>query len=172
MPLYVLGRIEGSSLCGAEVPCVSLVLRGSGPSRWGHPCGSSCAPELVLVRIEGSPEPLIPSSFAMGSPLGVESVYLCTYSIGTKVLTWFFLCAMFLRDGVTLSGSSIRIAYYLDRIEGNFLVSLPEGLFVCVVCSFFGWCRGERYSPPYPPFFFVCLYSSWLVAWLLRPCLA
>ena len=168
----ILDRIEGSSLSGAEVPWGSLVLRGSGPLRWGHPCGSSCAPELVLDRIEGFPEPLLPSSFVMRSPLGVESADLCTYSIGTKVFNLgFYLCRVPSRWGHPFR-IEYSVAYILDRIEGISLVSLLVGLLVWVVCSFFGWCRGVCYSPPFPSFFFVCLYSAWLVAWLLRPCLA
>ena len=63
----------------------------------------------VLDRIVGFPEPLFSSSFAMMSPLWVESAYLCTYSIGTKILTCLVLGFKFLCDGVTLLGSNIRI---------------------------------------------------------------
>ena len=65
-------------------------------------------PVHVLDRIVGLPEPLVPSSFAMRSPLWVEPAYLCTYSIVTKALPWPVLGFKFLRDGVTLLGSSVH----------------------------------------------------------------
>ena len=54
----------------------------------------------------------------MRSPLGVESAYLCTYSIETKVVTWLVLGFMFLRDGVALLGRVFILLYVLDRNEG------------------------------------------------------
>ena len=54
----------------------------------------------------------------MGSPLGVESAYLCKYSIETKVLNWLVLGFKFLRDGVTLLGQVSVPLYVLDRNEG------------------------------------------------------
>ena len=88
MPLYVLDRNEGFSLNRAEVPWGSLVLSvqglRDGVTLWGRVCVSVD----ILDRIVGFPESLFSSSFAMRSPLWVESAYLCTYSIGTKVLTW------------------------------------------------------------------------------------
>ena len=74
----------------------------------------------VLDRIVGFPEPLFSSSFVMMSPLGVESAYLCTYTIETKVLTWLVLGFKFLRDGVTLLGRVSVLLYVLDRNEGFF----------------------------------------------------
>ena len=58
----------------------------------------------------------------MGSPLWVEAAYLCTYSIGTKVLTWLVLGFKFIRDGVTLLGRVSVSLYVLDRNEGFSLV--------------------------------------------------
>ena len=145
------------------MPWGSLVLWGSRPSRWGHPCGLSYAPGSVFDQIEGFSEPLLPSH-PWGSSL---PIFVCT-RFDQRFLIWDFICAMFLRNGVT----EYSIAYILDRIEGISLVSLLVGLLVWVVCSFFGWCGDVCYSPPFPSFFFVCLYSAWLVAWLLRPCLA
>ena len=84
----------------------------------GSPLGSSCVSASVLDRIVGFPESLFSSSFAMRSPLGVESAYLCTYSIETKVVTWLVLGFMFLRDGVTLLGRVSILLYVLDRNEG------------------------------------------------------
>ena len=102
MPLYVLDRNEGFSLNRAEVPWGSLVLSVQGLRDWVTLRGRVCVSSYVLDRIVGFPEPLFSSSFAMRSPLGVESAYLCTYSIGSKVLTWLVLGFMFLCDGVTL----------------------------------------------------------------------
>ena len=42
-------------------------------------------------------------------------MYLCTYSIETKVVTWLGLDFMFLRDGVTLLGRVFMLLYVLDR---------------------------------------------------------
>ena len=75
-------------------------------------------PAYVLDRIVGFPEPLFSRSFAMRSPLWVESAYLCTYSIGTKVLTWLVLGFKFLREGVTLLGRVSVPLSVLDRNEG------------------------------------------------------
>ena len=50
--------------------------------------------------------------------MGFESAYLCTYSIGTKVVTWLVLGFMFLRDGVALLGGVFILLYVLDRNEG------------------------------------------------------
>ena len=75
----------------------------------------------VLDRIVGFPESLFSSYFAMRSSLGVESAYLCTYSIETKVVTWLALGFMFLRDGVTLLGRVSMLLYVLDRNEGFLL---------------------------------------------------
>ena len=84
----------------------------------------------VLDRIVGFPEPLFSSSFAMRSPLWVESEYLCTYSIGTKVLTWLVLGFKFLRDGVTLLGRVSVPLYVLDWNKFFHLV------FFCILNSF------------------------------------
>ena len=78
------------SLNRAEVPWGSLVLSAQGLRDGVTLRGRVCVSAYVLDRIVGFPEPLFSSSFAMRSPLEVESAYLCTYSIGTKVLTWVF----------------------------------------------------------------------------------
>ena len=72
----------------------------------------------VPDRIVGLSESLFSSSFAMRSPLKVESAYLCTYSIETKVVTWLVLGFIVLRDGVTLLGRVSILLYVLDRNEG------------------------------------------------------
>ena len=72
----------------------------------------------ALDRIVGFLEPLFSSSFAMRLPLGVESAYLCTYSIETKVFTWLVVGFKYLRDGVTLLGRVSILLYVLDRNEG------------------------------------------------------
>ena len=81
-------------------------------------------PVHTLDRIIGLPEPLPPSSFAIRSPWWVELAYLCSCSIVTKALTWVVLGFKFLRDGVTLLGSSVHTHVYtvLDRNEGFYLV--------------------------------------------------
>ena len=66
----------------------SLLLYGSEPSRWGHPCGSSlrvCIRSRLERRLYLN---LNPRSFAMGSPFGL-SVVLGPHSIGTKDLLGF-----------------------------------------------------------------------------------
>ena len=90
------------------MPWGSLVLRSSGPSQWGHPWGSNCVLAHTLDWIVGLPEPFAPSSFAMRTSFWVETVYLFKYSIITKALTWPVLGFKFLRDGVTLFGSSVH----------------------------------------------------------------
>ena len=104
MPLYVLDRNEGCFLNRAEVPWGSLVLSVQGLRDGVTLRGRVCVSVYVLDWIVGFPEPLFSSSFAMRSPLWVESAYLCTYSTGRKVLTWLVLGFKFLRDGVTLLG--------------------------------------------------------------------
>ena len=116
--MYVLDRHEGFSLNRAEVPWGSLALSVQGLRDGVTLRGRVCVPAYVLDRIVGFPEPLFSSSFAMRSPLWVESAYLCTYSIGTKVLTWLVLGFKFLRDGVTLLGRVSVPLYVLDRNEG------------------------------------------------------
>ena len=89
------------------IPQGSSVLRGSGSLRWGHPFGSS-----LSAFVTWSDRTFFPlwgwgtfgflscagfRAFARRSPLWVDSACLCVYSIGTKVLTWFFLCFLFLR---------------------------------------------------------------------------
>ena len=78
-------------------------------------------PVHALDRIVGLPEPLTPSSFAMRSPWWVELAYLCSCSIVTKALTWIVLGFKFLRDGVTLLGSSVH-TYVCNRSERRFLL--------------------------------------------------
>ena len=91
MPVYVLDRIEGSSL--AELRCLEVPwfcgVQGlcDGVTLGGRVCESAHALDLIV----GFPEPLAPSSFTMRSPLWVESAYLCTYSIITKALLGLFL---------------------------------------------------------------------------------
>ena len=108
MPVYVLDLIKGSFL--AELRCLEVPwfceVQGlhDGVTLWGRVCESAYA----LDRIVGIPEPLISSSFAMGSPLWVDLVYLCTCSVVTKALTWPVRGFKFLRDGVTLLGSSVH----------------------------------------------------------------
>ena len=82
----------------------SLVLSVQGLGDGVTLKGRVCMTAYVLDRIIGFLEPLFYSSFAMRSPLWVESAYLCTYSIRTKVLTWLVLGFNCLRDGVTLLG--------------------------------------------------------------------
>ena len=106
------------SLNRAEVPWSSLVLSVQGLRDGVTLRGRVCVSAYVLDRIVGFPESLFSSSFAMSSPLGVESAYLCTYSIETKVVTWVVLGFMFLRDGVTLLGRVSILLYVLDRNEG------------------------------------------------------
>ena len=118
MPLYVLDRNEGFSLNGVEVPWSSLVLLVQGLRDGVTLRGRVCVSAYVLDRIIGFPEPLFSSSFAMRSPLGVESAYLCTYSIKMKVFTWLVLGFMFLRNGVTLLGRVSILLYVLDQNEG------------------------------------------------------
>ena len=119
MPLYVLDHNEGCSLDRAEVPWDSLVLSVQGLRDGVTLRGRVCVSVCVLDRIVGFPEPLFFSSFGMRSPLWVESAYLCTYSIGMKVLTWLVLGFKFLRDGVTLFRVEYPYSYVLDRIEGT-----------------------------------------------------
>ena len=94
----------------------------------------------------------------------VESAYLCTYSIGMKVLTWLVLGFKFLRDGVTLLGRVSVPLYVLDRNEGFNLLFFLDFEFLRDGASLF---RVEY------------LYSYVLdriegtsCCWLLRPCLA
>ena len=87
----------------------------------GSPLGGRvCVPAHALDRIVGLPEPLTPSSFAMRSPLWVELAYLCSCSIVTKALTWTVLGFKFLRNGVTLLGSSVHTCI-CTRSEQRFL---------------------------------------------------
>ena len=118
MPLYILDRNEGCSLNRAEVPWGSLVLSVQGLRDGVTLRGRVCVSAYILDWIVGFPEPLFYSSFAMRSPLWVESAYLCTYSIRMKVLTWLVLGFKFLRDGVTLLGRVSVPLYVLDRNEG------------------------------------------------------
>ena len=104
MSLYVLDRNEGCSLNRVEVPWGSLVLSVQGLRDGVTLRGRVCVSVYVLDRIVDFPEPLFSSSFAMRSPLWVEFAYLCTYSIGMKVLTWLVLGFKFLRNGVTFLG--------------------------------------------------------------------
>ena len=122
VPLYVIDRNEGCSLIRAEVPWGSLVLSVPGLRGGVTLRGRVCVSVYVLDRIVGFPEPLFSSSFAMRSPVWVESAYLCTYLIRTKVLTWLVLGFKFLRDGVTLLGRVSVPLYVLDRNEGFNLV--------------------------------------------------
>ena len=118
MPLYVLDRNEGFSLNRAEVPWSFLVRLVQGLRDGVTLRGRVCVSAYILDRIVGFPEPLFSSSFAMRSPLGVKSAYLCTYAIETKVFTWLVLGFKFLCDGVTLLGQVPILLYVLDRNEG------------------------------------------------------
>ena len=163
VPLYVLDRNEGCSLNKAEVPWGSLVLSVQGLRDGVSLRGRVCESVYVLDRIVGFPEPLFSSTFAMRSPLWVESAYLCTYSIGTKVLTLLVLGFKFLRDGVTLLGRVSVPLYVLDRNEGfnlffsAFLV-LRDGV--------------TLFRVEYPYSCVLDRIEGTPCCWLLRPCLA
>ena len=163
MPLCVLDRNEGCSLNRAEVPWGSLVLSVQGLHDGVTLRGRVCVSVYVLDRIVDFPGPLFSSSFAMMSPMWVESAYLCTYSIGTKVLTWLVLGFKFLHDGVTLLGRVSVPLYVLDRNEG-------------LTCFFlhFEFLRDgvTLFRVAYP---FSCVFDrieGTPCCWLLRPCLA
>ena len=121
MPVSALDRIEGSSL--AELRCLVVPwfcgVQGlrDGVTLGGRGCESAHA----LDRIVGFPEPLVPSSFALRSPLWVEPAYLCACSIVPKALTWPVLRFKFLRDGVTLLGSSVH-TWVCTRLERRFFL--------------------------------------------------
>ena len=139
MPLYVLDRNDGCSLNRIEVPWGSLVLSVQALRDGVTLRGRVCVSVYVLDRIVGFPEPLFSSSFAMRSPLWVKSAYLCMYSIGTKVLTFFFLHFEFLRDGSTCLGSSIRIHASSVRskellVAGCCALALLDAYYLTVDC--------------------------------------
>ena len=126
--------------------------------------GQVCVSVYVLDRIVGFPEPLFSSSFAMRSPLWVESAYLCTYLVRTKVLTWLVLGFKFLRDGVTLLGRVSVPLYVLDRNEGFPLDFFLQFEFLRDGVTLF------RVEYPYS-----CILDrieETPCCWLLRPCLA
>ena len=118
MLLYVLDRDEGCSLNRAEVLWGSLVLSVQGLRDGVTLRGRVCVSVYVLDRIVGFSEPVFSSSFAMISPLWVESAYLGTYSIGTNVLICLVLGFKFLCDGVTLLGRVSVPLCVLNRNEG------------------------------------------------------
>ena len=132
------------------VPQGSSVLWGSGPSRWGHPFGSSLR-AFVRTRSDrrffpmwgwGALWLLIPAgfkAFAMGSPLRVE-LRAWARTRSDRRLSWAF-DSKFLRDGVTLGGRVCVSLYVLDRNEGfNLVFSL------CHIPSRWGYPFRVEYS--------------------------
>ena len=117
----------------------------------------------VLDRIVGFPESLFSCSFAMRSPLGVESAYLCTYSIETKVVTWLVLGFMFLRDGVTLW---VECPYFC-------MYSIGTKVFTWVFSDFEFLRDGVTlFRVEYPYSYVLDRIEGTSCCWLLRPCLA
>ena len=119
VPLYVLDRNEGFSLNRAEVPWGSLVLCGSGPSRWGHPWGSSLR-ACIRTRSDRRLSWTLVYWFLRNEVTLGDWVCVPRYELDwNEGLTWLVLGFKFLRDGVTLLGSCLHFSYVLDRIEGT-----------------------------------------------------
>ena len=111
------------------VPCGSLGLWGSGPSRWGHPFGVES--EYVLDRIEGSSLNLCFKILHDGSSVG--RVFVPWYSLDRIERFLGFVGSKFLQDGAALLGSSLLLG--LDRNWRYFLVwaygSILQSLLHC-----------------------------------------